>query len=204
MDTSPRLLGERMQTTTLIRGQLITPLTAYADAGGEYAMDNGAFSGLDRQKFWRLLMRQRSYGPDTLERCLFVACPDIVGSGRRTLEIWKRRESFITDCPEYLDKFALVAQDGMEDMDIPWNDFRWLFVGGGDPWKDSRASRDIVKTAKALGKSVHVGRVNEIRRYRLFAELGCDTCDGSGVAMYDHMLEVIQKALAEPEPPTLF
>jgi hypothetical protein len=35
----------------------------------------------------------------------------------------------------------------------------------------------------------------------LFAAAGADTCDGSGVARYDHMLEDIAASLqAEPEP----
>lgn len=75
-----------------------------------------------------------------------------------------------------------------------------VFIGGGDPWKDSKASLDIVKTAKTLGKHVHVGRVNTAKRFKLFAEAGADTCDGSGVAMYDHMLDDIAEALSkEPE-----
>lgn len=184
-----------------VRGQLLTPLTGYSDWGKEYAIDNGAFSRFPKDRWCRLLWRQRSYGDESLARCLFVTCPDVVASARRTLEIWKYRELFLDRMPEYGPKLALVAQDGLEDLDIPWSEFSWLFVGGGDPWKDSRSSRDIVKTAKILGKFVHVGRVNTKRRFELFADLDCDTCDGSGVAMYDHMLNDIA---AVDNRPTLF
>jgi hypothetical protein len=50
-----------------------------------------------------------------------------------------------------------------------------------------------VRTAKILGIHVHVGRVNTPKRFEHFCRLGADTCDGSGVAMYDHMLEAIEQ-----------
>jgi len=171
-----------------IRGQLLTPLTGYSDRGGEYAIDNGAFSRFDVAKWGRLLRRQA----ESADRCLFVTCPDIVGSAARTLDLWNNRHSvFASECVAFADKFCLVAQDGVEDMLIPWHELEWIFIGGGDPWKDSKAAQDVVRTAKMLGKFVHVGRVNTPKRFDLFADLGADTCDGSGVAMYDHMLENI-------------
>ena len=99
---------------------------------------------------------------------------------------------------------ALVIQDGMEDMEIPWDELAAVFIGGCDPWKDSKAALDIVKTAKILNKHSHVGRVNTIKRYKLYAEIGTDTCDGSGIAMYDHMLDGIARELNKKPEPTLF
>jgi hypothetical protein len=46
--------------------------------------------------------------------------------------------------------------------------------------------------------------VNTLKRYKLFADAGADTCDGSGVAMYDHMLDDIAKGLSKKPEPTLF
>jgi hypothetical protein len=163
-------------------GQLLTPLTRYANAGATFAIDNGAFTRFDARGFDSLLRRNEEHK----DKCLFVTVPDVVGSGRRTLEIWRHRSVFCQHWP-----VALVAQDGFEDFDIPWGELDCLFVGGRDPWKESQASRDLVKTAKILGKHVHVGRVNTPRRFDLFSSIGADTCDGSGVAMYDHMLERI-------------
>lgn len=174
----------------LVAGQLLTPLTRYKNAGGIYAIDNGAFSGFDPCGFARLLHRQEPHR----DRCLFAVVPDIVGNGRRTLELWRHRDRFIRDWP-----LALVAQDGMEELEIPWSEVDALFIGGNDPWKESSHSIDLVKTAKTLGKHVHIGRVNTPRRYRLFAVAGADTCDGSGVAMYDHMLDEIHAAVT-PQP----
>ena len=182
-----------MATSELILGQLLTPLTGYSEWGGVYAIDNGAFSGFDAVKFGRLLARQSDRKSD----CLFVACPDIVGAGQRTMELFAMRSLWIPSGW----KVAMVAQDGMENLTIPWSDMDAVFIGGGDPWKDSKHSADIVRAAKMLGKWVHVGRVNTPKRFDHFAALGADSCDGSGVAMYDHMLEAIEHRVRHP---TLF
>ena len=196
IDKSSTDIGRKMQQHgEFIAGQLLTPLTRYANFGGTFAIDNGAFSGFDAKSFCALLDREK----DNKHRCLFVAIPDVVGNARRTLELWKHRARFAQHWPA-----ALVAQDGMEDLDIPWDDMSAVFIGGRDPWKDSQASLDIVKTAKTLGLHVHVGRVNNAKRFRLFAEAGADTCDGSGIAMYDHMLDSLVREMTGVPQPRLF
>ena len=193
IDTSPATLARRK--SDLIGGQFITPLTGYRNWGGAYAIDNGAFSGFDERNFVRILKRDEQ----NREQCLFVTIPDVVGSCRRTLEVWKHRSRWVNGW-----KMAVVAQNGAEDMDIPWDEFHCLFLGGIDPWKDSQAAADVVKTAKILGKHIHIGRVNTIKRYKHFCSLGADTCDGSGIAMYDHMLERIEQGLSDDAQPNLF
>jgi len=183
----------------LVRGQLCTPLTNYKTWDGEFAIDNGAYSGLRRDAFFRLLDRNK----DNMQRCLFVAVPDIVGKPRRTSELFgmiTQHKSMIPWC----DKWAFVVQDGHEDMHLNWYEIKFLFVGGTDAFKDSAAAYDIVKTAKALDIHVHVGRVNTIKRYRKFASLGADTCDGSGVCRYDHMLVDIANNVIDENQPCLF
>lgn len=187
VDTSPKTMSERL--SNLIGGQLVTPLTSYANWGDVFAIDNGAFSKFNKREFHRILRRDQQHK----NKCLFVTVPDVVGNGRRTLEIWRHRERFKLVPGTW--PLAFVAQDGVEDLDIPWPEMACLFVGGGDPWKDSRTAADIVKTAKTFGLRVHVGRVNSLKRYEHFKELGADTCDGSGIAKYDHMLEKIETGL---------
>src|SRR4051812_16369495 len=73
-------------------GQLLTPLTRYRlrDPSRPWAIDNGAYGKLDVPSFMSLLEREKHHR----ERCLFVTVPDIVGSARRTLEVfdhWKNR-----------------------------------------------------------------------------------------------------------------
>ena len=200
IDTQQDTLKRRMETSSLILGQLLTPLTGYSDWGGVYAIDNGAFSGFPAEKFQRLLKRQEAAGQLRLQDCLFVTVPDIVGNARRTLELWKHRDRWFADrAPHWSNRLAMVAQDGLEDLDIPWDEMKRIFIGGKDPWKDSQAAADIVRTAKTLGLWVHVGRVNSPKRFEHFLQLGADSCDGSGVAMYDHMLEKIERR-NEPKP----
>jgi hypothetical protein len=195
IDKSPKHV-ERKNVSELVMGQLLTPLTGYSDWQGCYAIDNGAFSGFQGEKFKRMIARQE----DRETACLFVTCPDIVGAGQRSIELFNQRDRWI---PEGW-RVALVAQDGMESLEIPWSEMDAVFIGGNDPWKDSAAAADIVKTAKILGVWVHVGRVNTPKRFKHFRSLGADSCDGSGVAQYDWMIERIEQSLADDELPSLF
>jgi hypothetical protein len=120
------------------------------------------------------------------ERCLFVTVPDIVGSARRTLEvfhIWKDR---LTGWP-----LALACQDGQEHLPIPWNDIAAIFIGGSTAFKCSEHAGHIIKAAKILGKWAHDGRVNHGVRWQHFADLGADSADGTGIARYSHMREAV-------------
>lgn len=176
----------RKNESNLVRGQLLTPLTRYTNWGGEFAIDNGAFSRFDSAAFGRLIAREAN----AVSRCLFATCPDIVGAARRTLEIFQYRHRWI---PKEF-PVALVAQNGIEDLEIPWSEFECLFVGGIDPWKESQALADVVRAAKIMGKHIHIGRVNTPKRFNLFDALGADTCDGTGVSRYDHMLQKIEES----------
>lgn len=194
VDTSPAKMAGLVDRE-LVGGQLLTPLTRYSNAGGAFAIDNGAFCGFDRKAFASLLERE---WPNR-DRCLFVTCPDVVGSMARTLDLFHYRFDWMSS--EW--RLALVVQDGAEHVQLPWQKIDVVFIGGRDPWKDSQATADIIRVAKILGKHVHVGRVNTAKRYKHFRDLGADTCDGSGIAMYDHMLVNIEKALADEDQPRL-
>lgn len=90
IDKSPKDVERKMRLhPSLVAGQLLTPLTRYRNFGGVFAIDNGAFSGFRAPEFKALLQRE----DENRDRCLFVTVPDIVASGRRTLEIWKHRHS---------------------------------------------------------------------------------------------------------------
>lgn len=188
IDTSPSKLATIK--SKLVAGQLLTPLTNYKNAGQTFAIDNGAFSGFNKSAFESLLSRNQS----KKDKCLFVCVPDVVGNARRTRELYFHFTQKMFMKP-WAEKWAFVLQDGMEDLNIEWYAMRYLFVGGTNEFKDSSAAYDIVKTAKALGVPVHVGRVNTWKRYETYAALGADTCDGSGVAKYDWMLEKIEEKL---------
>jgi hypothetical protein len=74
---------------------------------------------------------------------------------------------------------AFVAQDGLESLTVPWDDFDVLFIGGTTEWKLGPQARALVADAKARGKWVHMGRVNSERRYRYAHAIGCDSVDGT-------------------------
>ena len=90
-------------------GQLLTPLTRYRlrDASKPWAIDNGAFAKFEREAFVSLLEREEHHK----ERCLFVSAPDVVGSARRTLEVFERWKPKLEGW-----KLALVCQDGQEHL----------------------------------------------------------------------------------------
>jgi len=167
-------------------GQLLTPLTRYRlrDAAMPWAIDNGAFSGFDQAAFMGLLEREAHHHAS----CLFVVLPDVVGSARRTLEvfeIWRRREKLRGW------KRALACQDGQEHLPIPWDEIAAVFIGGSTNWKCGDHATHIIRAAQALGKWVHVGRVNGAERWQHFEKLGVDSIDGTGLARYSHMREAI-------------
>ncbi len=167
-------------------GQLLTPLTRYTLREPEkpWAIDNGAYANFDERAFVSLLKREEHRKTD----CLFVTAPDVVASARRTLEIldgWKDR----------LDgwKIALACQDGQESLPIPWDVIGAVFIGGSTQFKVSQHAVHIIKAAKALGKWVHVGRVNNPQRFEWCEKLGVDSVDGTGLARYSHMRSAIAK-----------
>jgi hypothetical protein len=159
-------------------GQLLTPLTRYRLRTDLFAIDNGGFNNLDADGLLSLMKREEHHR----EKCLFVACPDIVGSAQRTLEVFKVWRPKLEGW-----KVAFVCQDGQEHLPIPWDEIDAVFIGGTTSWKLSTHVERIVKTAKLLGKWVHAGRVNDPNRFAHFEKLGVDSCDGSGLARYTHM-----------------
>lgn len=184
IDNSAQKIERHTARYDFIGGQLITPLTAYRNAGGVFAIDNGAHSEFDRDAFLRILKREKP----NRARCLYVALPDVVGSARRTLE------AFYFWCDELNGwPLALVCQDGIEDLPIPWRRLAAVFIGGSTEWKLSKAAKDVIKAAKLMGVHTHVGRINTVERWHAFESLRVDTCDGSGVSRFDWMLDNIQK-----------
>lgn len=195
IDTNPPKVQQLAdELPDFVAGQLIVPAASRRNWGGVFALDNSAYVQFDARSFMRLQERQKQYA----ERCLFATCPDVPGDAKRTAEIWKRRDRFSSGF-----SLSLVLQNGAEDMDIPWDDTPAIFIGGRDPWKESQACLDLVRTAKILQKHVHCGRVNQIKRYRIYAEAGADTCDGSSIALHNSKLRAIAREFNK-ESPTLF
>jgi hypothetical protein len=160
-------------------------------AAGWYAADNGCGPGKDgvpgkgypgNDAYLKWLMDLDAaeggdrYDPDTW-RCLFAVSPDVVGDARATLA---RSERFLP-LIRYYTRFpaALVGQDGLEDMAVPWDEFDVFFIGGSTGWKLGEAARGLVAQAIDHGKWVHMGRVNSLKRLRYAEAIGCDSADGT-------------------------
>ena len=171
--------------------QLITPLTNFNAQKPDqcFAIDNGAYAGFDPDAFDRLLTKHR----DRRQLCRWVAVPDVVGSARRTLEAFDHWRDRLTGWPK-----ALVAQDGIEHLPIPWKSIDAVFIGGTTEWKLSKFAADVIRTGHICGKWVHVGRVNTPGRFEYFEKLGADSIDGTGLSRYTWMREAIYRSVHEP------
>jgi hypothetical protein len=172
--------------------QLLTPLTRRKRQKPEcrFTIDNGAFAKFNPSGFLSLLERNA----DDIDLCRWVAVPDVVGSAIRSIEVFNHWKTKISRWP-----LAFVCQDGQESLPIPWDEIVAVFIGGTDDFKLGRHGAACVKAAKALGKWVHVGRVNTPGRLEYFEDLGADSCDGTGLARYSHMRAAIYENARQPK-----
>lgn len=159
-------------------GQIVTPATGNRlEPGRTWCADNAAFSGGypgdDAYLAW-LAARARLAAD-----CVFAVAPDVPFDAAATLKLSALMLPRIRALGYPV---ALCAQDGLEDLDVPWDDFDVLFIAGSTEWKLSTAAALIAREAKARGKWVHMGRVNSWRRLQYAAAIGCDSCDGTYLA----------------------
>lgn len=162
-------------------GHLLSPRSRndpdwFISTGLPWAADNGAFSGFDPPAFVRML--------DSIQGrpgCLFAVCPDVVGNASETLSLFGEWRETITarSLP-----VAYVAQDGQEQLPVPWAEFDALFIGGSTEFKLGRHAESLTREARARGIHVHMGRVNTRRRMRLARAWGCNSVDGTAFSWF--------------------
>lgn len=151
----------------------VTQVVAAHEAGAAWCADNGCFSDRwDEGKWWAFLT-DNAHRADS---CLFAVAPDVVGDAAATLE---KSAPWLPQIRALGYPVAFVAQDGLEVLPVPWDDFDALFIGGSTEWKLGHHAREIAAEAKRRGKWVHMGRVNSERRFRYAAAIGCDSADGT-------------------------
>jgi hypothetical protein len=119
---------------------------------------------------WLALMQPHA------RRCVFAAAPDVVCDAKATL---KRSLPFLPVLRGLGYRAALVAQNGLERIRAPWDEFDAVFLGGDDEWKLGAHARDLTAEAKARGMWVHMGRVNSMKRLEYARFIGCDSADGT-------------------------
>lgn len=163
-------------------GFLKTPAVGNSlDGVAVWAVDNGCFT--DRYPGDDAYMDFLTGLEHRRDSCLFVAVPDVIGDAPATLARFPGMAARIRAAGWPV---ALVGQDGMEHLPVPWDAVDWLFVGGSTEWKLGRGAIALIRQAQAHGKRIHVGRVNSSQRFARFASLGCDTADGTYLAFGPH------------------
>lgn len=188
-------------------GAIVTPMQGNkAPAGAAWCADNGAYGrGFPGEL---ALFRWMVNLPYDRSLCQFAAAPDVVGDAAATLE---RSRPWLSRIRRLGMPAALVAQNGLEYLAVPWDEFDVLFLGGCvecdehgptlSPikrgtrrffcpvceaeifeWKLSAAARKLVAEARRRGKRVHCGRVNSRVRLQYAKDIGCDSVDGTYIA----------------------
>jgi len=163
-------------------GLLCTPDTGYIGHIEDYpawAADNACFAkgeSFDLEAYFAWLAKVPAAAR---ARCLFAPAPDVVGDAAATLA---RSLPVLPMIRAAGFPAAFVAQDGIENTEVPWDEFDVLFIGGSTDWKLGPIARAYVSEAKARGKRVHMGRVNSEKRLRYAEAIGCDTADGTFLA----------------------
>lgn len=143
-------------------------------AGVAWAADNGCFGkGWPGYTAWLDWLDRHAHAAPY---ALFATAPDVVADAQATLD---RSGPYLDQIRAKGYPAALVAQDGLEDLQVPWSTFDVLFIGGSTEWKLGPAARALIVKAQHEGKKVHMGRVNSLKRLRYAASLGCDSVDGT-------------------------
>jgi hypothetical protein len=156
-------------------GMICTPAGGRPPLPGvPWGADNGCFGkGYPGSAGWLAWLRRLA---EHTNRCLWASAPDVVGDAAATLA---RSRLHLPAIRGLGYPAALVAQDGLEHLPVPWDEFDVLFVGGSTGWKLGPAAARLVADALDRGKRVHMGRVNSRRRWSYAEHLGCHTVDGT-------------------------
>jgi hypothetical protein len=193
-------------------GRLIQPrswnrVDVVARSGMPWGADNDALAGVKPDAYLTML---DAIAKAPRERLKFVAAPDavertadgIVGSWEGTLWLWRCWRPALVNrgLPA-----AIVLQDGATPDSVPWDELSAVFVGASTRWKLSRSAELLVRTARARGLWVHVGRVNTMKRVARVEAMGADSFDGGQFSRWPSKyippflarLEVRQHALTE-------
>ncbi len=163
-------------------GLMVTPESGYRPERiaryPAWAADNGCYAKgerFDAQRWLDWLERHRQFAVS----CLFATAPDVVADAKAT---WERSTEFLPQLREMGFPAGFVAQDGLESLEVHWDAFDCLFVGGSTEWKLSEPAYELAMEARQRGKHVHMGRVNGWRRFRAAMLSGFHSADGTYIA----------------------
>lgn len=165
--------------------------------GFPYALDNGAWTAYQSGReidlvLFMIALWKLGAGAD------WVAAPDIVGGGMRSLELsvsWLRRILCLTE------RVLIPVQDGVDVSDVAplLGPNVGVFVGGSPStnWKEITAPA-WAKACIDARAWCHVGRVNTQRRIHLCANAGVTSVDGTSASKFADSIPELQRAIAQP------
>ena len=134
-------------------GLFTSPRSRWSVSTAErWVCDNDAFNNFDEERFLRALEWYKQWA----DTCVFVVCPDVIGSAVETTKLYK--EWFNTIAGKCL-PIAYVLQDGLELDMIPLYSCDAIFIGGSNEFKNSPIVASAVALAKKHKKHVHNGRI---------------------------------------------
>lgn len=159
----------------------MTPNTLSRINGLAWAADNGRFARPELyadDKYLRWLDR---FDSKARSNCLFATAPDVLCDARATTDMSAKVLPKIRDAGY---PAAYVGQDGLTFDMVDWTTFDAFFIGGSTEWKLGPDAASLAQSARLLGKWVHMGRVNSLKRMMYAKSIGCDSVDGN-VLKYD-------------------
>ncbi len=119
------------------------------------------------------------------ENLLWVVVPDVPGDAHATRRNFETMNASLLDLP-----VAFAIQPGAALAGIPFDapNLRCLFLAGPRAYKESAEMADIAAAGKARGLWLHGAPCNSLERARLFADLGCDSFDGTGASRFPALI----------------
>jgi hypothetical protein len=166
-------------------GLMVQPLSGYERQIRHYrwwAADNGQFTPATApdDAAWLAWLDRLPR-----EHCLFVAVPDVCRRpdgelGGDPVATWERFQILAPKARAAGFRVALVAQDGIETMDLrpQLAAADAIFLGGSTEWKIG-LGLEVADVASMAGCWTHMGRVNTAERYELACRHLVDSADGT-------------------------
>jgi len=161
-------------------GLILNPKSGYVGRCQRFrcfAIDNGCYANKWEEGYWLDWL-----ATIPTDKCLFAVAPDVYPDAKASLERGLKYTDLIRSMGFPV---AIVAQDGAEKIDYPWDEFDCMFIGGErtpkakDEWKISKEAELVCNRARNAGKWVHMGRVNSLMRLKRAERMGCNSVDGT-------------------------
>lgn len=138
-----------------------------------FALDNDAFGAWTKgtpwnEPMWLSMLDTLCHDSEFTPRWVLV--PDVVADRDATLHKWDKYSGI---AGQFGWPLAFAVQDGMVPSDVP--DDCVIFVGGTTKWK-----WDNLEMWASMGRRIHVGRVNEVKKLIICERLGIESVDGTG------------------------